>query len=512
MHPQDDGTYDQVPFRLGACGDLTSLRRVLEDAGYTESTLAKTVAMDAATGRPTDVSVVLRRTAGRSPYDTLVRLFLLSYPVAEEAVRAALAPMELEPLLAVGLLGRGEGGIRARAALLPFEGFLLARDFWPEFTEKPCPRNYVPGVGPASLAVATLTVRRRVEFALDLGSGLGVQAVLAAHHADRVVATDINPRALNFTGLNARLNGLANIELRQGSLYEPVADRRFDLIVSNPPFVISPRLKYEYRDGGLPGDMLSEQVIRGAPALLREGGYCTVLFNWHHESDTDWAARPSTWLASSGCDAWLMCSDTKDPLAYASGWLSYEHGHERERYSHLLDEWLAYYERLGIGFISFGAIILRRRSAGANWLRAERAPEGQAYASCSDQIERIFAAQDFLEGLGEERNLLKRAFVLTADHQLEHMLKAENGYWTVKSAQLKQVKGFPFTGNVDRLVSTVLAGCDGRRTVGELVADLAAGLRMEPEKIAPPCIKLIRKLLETGFLIESGSSETGGYP
>jgi methylase of polypeptide subunit release factors len=482
---------------------------VLEDAGYTEATLAKTVAMDTATGRPPDISVVLRRTTGVSPYNTLVRLFLLAQPVAEGAARAALAPMDLESLSAVGLLRGGAEGIQAQAALLPFQGLLLARDFWPEFTGRPCPRQYVPGVGPASLAVANLTVRRQVESTLDLGTGLGVQAALAAHHTRHVIATDTNPRALNFTGFNAMLNGLSNIDLRQGSLYEPLQDRHFDLIVSNPPFVISPRLEYEYRDGGMSGDVLSEQVIRGAPARLREGGFATVLFNWHHQSEEDWAARPSGWLASSGCDAWLMCSDTKDPLAYASGWLSYEHGHDKGRYGRLLDEWLAYFERLGIGFISFGAVLLRRRSAAANWIRAERAPDGQAHGSCSEQIQRIFAAQDLLNGLGDERDLLGKVFTLTSDHQLEHVLKAEQGRWTVQRAQLKQIKGFPFVGNVDRLVSTVLAGCDGKRTVGELVADLAAGLRMEPEKVAPPCINLMRKLLKTGFLIESKTSETG---
>lgn len=510
MKPRCRGDSNGGPFRLDQGDNLTALRRVLEEAGYVESALAKTVVMDAATGRPSDISVVLRRTAESSPYNSLIRLFLLARAVPEETARVALAPMDLEPLLSVGLLRRGGQGIQAQAALLPFEGLLLARDFWPEFVGKPSPQDYVPGVGPASLAVANLTVRRRIGSALDLGAGLGFQALLAARHADHVIATDTNPRALNFTEFNARLNGLSNIELRRGSLYEPVADSRFDLIVSNPPFVISPRLEYQYRDGGMPGDMLSELVIRGAPALLREGGFATVLFNWHHRTEEDWAARPRAWLALSGCDAWLMCSDTKDPLAYASGWLSYEHGHDRDRYSRLLDEWLSYYHRLAIGCISFGAVILRRRSAGPNWLLAERAPEGQANASCSDQIQRIFAAQDLLQGLGEAKRLLDKAFVLTADHELEHVLKAENGHWTVKSGQLKQTRGFPFVGNVDRLVSTILAGCDGRRTVGRLVHDLAAGLGMDVDQIAPACIDLIRKLLETGFLIESSPGGTGG--
>jgi methylase of polypeptide subunit release factors len=504
-----DSLQDTGPFRLDRCDDLTPLRRALEDAGYTQSAVAATVGMDAASGKLCEPEVALRRTAANSPSNTLIRLFLMCQPVSEDAVRAALAPMDPKPLFEAGLLTRAAGGIKAQAALLPFEGLLLARDFWPEFIAEPCRGDHVPGVGPASLSLANLTVRRKGETALDLGTGLGVQALMAAAHASRVVATDSNPRALNFAGFNARLNGLSNIELRQGSLYEPVESGSFDLIVSNPPFVISPRLQYHYRDGGLPGDLLSERVVRGAAALLREGGFATILFNWHHRTENDWADRPSAWLSGSDCDTWLICSDTKDPLAYASGWLAYEHGREPDRYSRALDEWLSYYDDLGIGLISFGAVILRRRSAGRNWLRAERAPDGQATSSCSEQIQRIFAARDLLEGLAEEKDLLEKTFVLTADHQLEHVLQAEKGQWTVQRAQLKQTRGFPFTGNVDRLVSTVLAGCDGMRTVGCLVNDLAAGLGLNAEQIAPGCLAVIRKLLETGFLLEGRSAGAG---
>jgi len=504
----NDSLPDTGPFRLDRCGDLSPLRRALEDAGYTQSAVAATVGMDAASGKLCEPEVALRRTAANSPYNTLIRLFLMCQPVSEDAVRAALAPMDPKPLFEAGLLTRAAAGIKAQAALLPFEGLLLARDFWPEFIGEPCPGDYVPGVGPASLALANLTVRSEGGSALDLGTGLGVQALMAAAHAARVIATDSNPRALNFTGFNARLNGLSNIELRHGSLYEPVQGGRFDLIVSNPPFVISPRLQYQYRDGGLEGDLISERVVRGAAALLREGGFATILCNWHHRTENDWADRPSAWLAGSCCDAWVICSDTKDPLAYASGWLSYEHGRNPDQYSRALDEWLSYYENLGIGLISFGAFILRRRTAADNWLRAERAPEGQANSSCSEQIQRIFAAQDLLKGLASEENLLDKAFVLTADHQLEHVLQAERGQWVVQSAQLRQTKGFPFIGNVDRLVSTVLAGCDGRRTVGRLVKDLAAGLKLDVGQITPGCIAVMRKLLETGFLLEGRSAAT----
>ena len=65
-----------------------------------------------------------------------------------------------------------------------------------------------------------------------------------------MTAVDVNPRALRYAALNARLNGLANVETREGSWLEPVADERFDLVVCNPPYVLSPDRDYLFRDGG----------------------------------------------------------------------------------------------------------------------------------------------------------------------------------------------------------------------------------------------------------------------
>src|SRR5690606_7683158 len=124
-------------------------------------------------------------------------------------------------------------------------------------TGAPLREDHVLGVGGASSTLSGLTIGSAVRSVLDLGTGCGIQAMHAARHADRVVATDISARALEIARLNAELNGIRNIEFRPGSLFEPVAGERFDRVVSNPPFVITPRAggvpAYEYRDGGMVG-------------------------------------------------------------------------------------------------------------------------------------------------------------------------------------------------------------------------------------------------------------------
>lgn len=490
----------KTPFNIGSCEKIQDLQKIMMDRGFSEQPVAEAIG-GSDFSKQANLTAALMRTAEETPFNTLVRLFILAQSLPETAVRKALTPLTLSDLVQAGLLKADpNGGIRSEAALLSINETLLARDFWPEYTGKPCPHDYVLGVGPASLAVAEMTVRTRVSSALDIGTGCGFQALVAAEHCDRVIATDINPRALNFAAFNAALNHISNVTFRLGSLYDPVASDRFDLVVSNPPFVISPGLELIYRDNTMAGDSLCETVLNGAGPLMNEGAFCTILFNWRHQTDEDWFERPRRWLTASGCDAWLIHTRTEDPLTYAAGWLQRDYTANPVRYKKEIEKWLAYFERENIQKISLGAAILRKRASGPNWFRPDRLPTESANGSCSDQILRVFAAQDLLSALPDDRDLLAKRFILTPDHQLEHVLHAENGRWTVKEALLTQTRGLRITGNVDRLVGDILAGCDGNRPLIALVTELSDHLRVDVEKIIPSCLNVIKKLMENGFL------------
>ena len=307
---------------------------------------------------------------------------------------------------------------------------------------------------------------------------------------------------MNVAALNARLNGLQNVEFRRGSLFEPVADCQFDLIVANPPFVISPRAEYCYRDSGMSGDALSEQVVRGVGRYLREGGFATVLCNWHHKTEADWANRPRRWLADSDCDAWILCSEHANPQRYTTSWLQESVADSTKQYGRMLDEWLAYFDREGIGMITPGAFVMRRRSGGRNWIRTEAAPSGGT-GGCGEQIQRVFAAQDFLDARPDDRSLLESRLALVPQHELRYAMTACNGAWDVRHAELRQTEGFPFVGEVDRLVGMILVRCDGRRTLGEVVAEVANHMQIYPEQTARSAAAVIRRLMQSGFLTVS---------
>lgn len=486
--------------------DGKTFKKVVADAGYSQTALADTLGISCVHERQ-DVEVVYRRVKTDSPYNILVRLFWLGRAVSEPVIREKLPCLDVEQLEGVGLLHCRDGEVQANAKLAPYHDLLLVSDFGPEI-HRELPADHVLGVGAASLTLGSLTVRRKVKTALDIGTGAGIQAFLVDRHADHVIGTDTNLRALNFARFNAVLNGIDNIEWREGNLYEPVAEQKFDLIVSNPPYVISPESRFVFRDTNLPGDAVSEKVVRGAGEKLTEGGFACILFNWHHQDETDWDSRPKSWMSNIGCDGWLICFKTTDPLTYAADWLQTSVGQSSTEYGRCLDEWMAYYEQMGITRISAGGMVMRRRSRQSNWFRAHAIDKGCCTGSCGDQIERIFAAEDLLQTLNDDRQLLEQRFLFDEHHRLEHQLAVQDGRWAVNSEHLYASEGIPFAGNMDMYIASLLAGCDGRRTLCELIEAVADRMQTNPETVGPACLAAFRKLMQAGFLSLVGGSDT----
>src|SRR5262249_7094986 len=155
---------------------------------------------------------------------------------------------------------------------------LLAGD-WPQTRTE---RHSVTALSMPGRCLAFTTIRRHVDSALDVGTGSGIQALLAARHAERVLGTDVNPYALSLADIAQQLNGLPKVDWVEGSWFEPVRGELFDLVVANPPVTISPDNAILARDSGFGGAELSGRVIRQAADHLAEGGFATVLCNWTH--------------------------------------------------------------------------------------------------------------------------------------------------------------------------------------------------------------------------------------
>ncbi len=252
--------------------------------------------------------------------------------------------------------------------------------------------DHVLGVSASTTALAGATVRRRIEAAFDLGTGCGIQAVHAAGHSRRVVASDLNERAVACATLTMELNGLDAVTVRHGDLFEAVRGEEFDLIVANPPFVISPAQRYLFRDGGRPVDDLCRLIVEGAPRHLRPGGHCQLLASWAHVRGEDWRERLGGWFTASGCDVLVLEREALDPAEHAASWLRQtERADQWDEY----DEWLAYDEAHGIEAIGFGLITMRKRADGSTSFGAEEAPQDLAMP-CGDDLGASFELAELL--------------------------------------------------------------------------------------------------------------------
>ncbi len=448
--------------------------------------------------RAVDVPLHERRLEGVEPLGTLIRLLVLDTAVSADAAEHAFAPLSLERVERLGVVERGAEEVRALVRVVPHDDLLIASD--QRVDEGDAPPDHVAGVHGPSLMLSHLTVRRPVDTGLDVGTGCGIQAILAARHSGHVVATDVNARALGFAEFNALLNGVENVETREGSFFEPADGSRFGLVTCNPPYVISPESAFLYRDSGMVGDAVSRHVVERAPAALEEGAFAQMLVSWVVAPGEDWSATPRSWVEGSGCDAWLLHSDTVDPLTHAGAWLRHEI-RDPDVYSASLDRWLAYFERLGIEGIAVGAVILRRRD-GANWVLADELPSERRGAA-RDHILRVFAAQDFLSGLGDQRGLLAERLTLDEHARLEQRVVYRDGGWNVAEIGVALQDGLGFNATLDGATGGMLAALDGRRTLGDVAGDLARLEGASRDEVEGALLPVASRMLSAGFLVRA---------
>jgi SAM-dependent methyltransferase len=293
----------------------------------------------------------------RSALESLIDLFLMGVDLPIGEAEPALAPVPLENLAAAGLIECDREVVKARIRVLPYEDLLVACDRDPDLDGR-LERDHVGGIHPSTALLALLTPRLPVDRALDIGCGCGFQALLLARHAGAVVATDVNPRAIEFGRLNAQLNGIDNISWRLGDGQEPIAGERFDLVVSNPPFVIAPRARFTFRESPLPGDSFSEQLVREVPEVLTANGVACLLASWAVAPGDDWSARPVAWTEGSGRGRLLLHLETVDAATNAAQWAVPPGAVSRTESAALVSEWLDYYRANAISRIAYGAVIL----------------------------------------------------------------------------------------------------------------------------------------------------------
>jgi methylase of polypeptide subunit release factors len=490
------------------------LREALTRAQYTVDGCLEVLGPTAyaALARNESVAASYAVAKEHSPVATLLKLFVLQERVDRSAAAAALP---LAEALEGGLVAedRTDGTVRALVDIRPYGesdvDWWLVSDLGAGLVtgySAPMRPDYVLGVGGASTTLAQLTVREHYGRALDVGTGCGVQTLHLSRHVDSVVGTDLNLRALDFARLTTALSvpgECDRIELRGGSLFEPVAGEKFDLIVSNPPFVISPesaqgRARFVYRDSGLPADELCRRFVEQAPAHLAEYGWCQILANWVHADGTDWRERVAPWIRGTGCDAWVVQREFQDPAQYAELWLRDAGDHNTSDYIQNYQAYLDYFAANDIDGVGFGWIILRNTGADYPTIRLEELSD-QIDQPLGALVPEWFARHAFLRELDDEQ-LRGLAFRVADDVTLEQRAEPSGDGWTPKSTRIQHNTGLHRSGDIDPIGITLLGAADGERPLGELLDGLAGQFGLAPEVLRDSGMDTIRSLIEEGFL------------
>lgn len=504
---------------------VTALRADLGAAGFTvpgvEDLLGPVAS--AALHREEPVPARLAVAATGDPRAALVRAFVLGDAVPAGALAAALPTLGLAGAEELGLVvasGQGpDDAVRARVDLRPYEAldgagtvdWWIASDLGELATGGALRTDHVLGVGGASTTLAQVTVREPAGRTLDLGTGCGIQALHAARHSGAVVGTDISPRALGFARFNAALAGV-DLDLRLGSMLEPVAGERFDLVVSNPPFVITPRAAadvptYEYRDGGRTGDAIVSELITSVGGVLAPGGVAQLLGNWEVRRGESWDERVGAWLDASGLDGWVVQRELQDPAQYAETWIR-DGGTTPDRdpaaWQARYAAWLADFASRDVAGIGFGIVVLRRPaddaagSAPGGRLRRLEEVTGTVRQPLGPAIGASLAAHDWLRRRDDAALAAERLRV-PADVTEERYLRP--GDVDPQVVLLRQGGGFGRTVQVGTALAGLVGACDGELTVGQIVGALGALLDVGADAVAADVLPEVRGLVRDGLLV-----------
>ncbi|MBK1788711.1 DUF7782 domain-containing protein [Prauserella cavernicola] len=456
-------------------------------------------AAHAALGRGEPVPA-LRASGDAGTLGTFIRLFLLGEAEPERAVRSALGGLPVEDAVASGLLRADGGYLRAGLDVRPHGddqgSWWVVSDLDSDQLGAAVGEDHVLGVGHASLSLVRATSRRPVDTLLDLGTGNGVQALHASRHARRITATDVSERALRLARGTFQLNEL-DVELARGEWFAPVARRRFDQIVCNPPFVVGPpRVDYTYRDSGLAGDDASALVVRQLPAFLTDGGVGQLLASWLHVEGEDWSDRVSRWLPQ-GTDAWFVQRDIAEPALYVGTWLRDAGIDPRSAEGRTkAAAWLDWFSEHDVEGVGFGFVTLRRTEGVPTIVcedlrQAYDDPLGTEAAGWLDRVE-------WLRGHGSR--LLDTVFRVPDSVVLERVDEPGDDGWRTAIRRLHRIDGPGWQHELDELATALLAGCRGLLPLSDLLGLLAVAHGEDETELEDAALPVVAELVRHGML------------
>jgi SAM-dependent methyltransferase len=493
---------------------LAALRADLSAADFTVDGVAGLLGPMATRALEREQTVPAQRVTAASaePLATLVRLFTLGDAVDEDEAMAALPSLTVPGALSLGIVTEEGPGVVAVCDLRPYADdsheWWVASDLSELATRRPLRVDHVLGIGGASTTLASWTPRIPVERALDIGTGCGVQALHLAGHARHIVATDLSERALAYARFNAALND-THWDLRSGSMLDPVAGERFQLIVSNPPFVITPRNagvpRFEYRDAGAAGDAVVANLVRRLGDHLEPGGIAQILGNWEVAEGADWRDRLRGWLAGTGLDAWVVQREVQDPAEYAETWVrdGGHHGATAE-FTTMYAAWLDDFASRGVASVGFGIITLQRPTADREPFLDLVEVTGPVASPMGPHVVAGLRARTWLAEHSDDE-VLDTAWRCADDVTVEEHRRP--GATDPAAILVRQGSGLGVTVRLDTAAAACVSVCDGELTARQALTAISALLEEDSREVTSSVLPVIRVCVADGLMLAQTLTE-----
>jgi len=488
----------ELPLKLGTPEAFSRIQSFLRSAGYNEANLCGLLGIERICDfEQVDLNRLPGDTGKAALLSLLTRVFFLLQEAPASEIKSLIPEDVLESMQTLDLLPRGDGkaAFESRVWLYPMEELLLASD-----RNKNLPDAVFPAISPLSYRFLKRMSRSSVPSALDLCSGSGVAALTLSQHCERVIASDVSPRAFHFARFNCLLNDRSNVAVLESDFYASLGAETFNRIVAHPPYVPSLSNAVVWRDGGATGEEPIRRIVAGLPQYLRSGGAFYAACGGFDTKEKTFEQRVRSWLGSAHgeFDVLFAVEFDKSPWHLAVNQGSTQAGDFQENRQRLLEQFSE------IGAVSFvaGALVIERRTG------KETQPDREPL-TLRTQLSPLTDGTCFDTYLGwwrwvcrpeapQELAQLKPRLGSTLRVNITHVVSEQE--LLPIAFVIEALRPFRAETKVDPEMVQVLLRCDGKTSLAELF-EMARAESLVPERFTlVDFLKFGAKMIERGYL------------